>query len=281
MPATPEDWPGSDNNGSQLTSANLSQQYANEIKILSCQPNEYSIEGEQWGGGRGAFSFNLVEALYGMADANQDLSVTLQEVGRYLEDHVPAEVAPVSQMPFVLGNRSERLAQVDTKLLADLRAGRTNQMALFSTIESRNLEDEILATVDSNIRETYFLFKKALQNRTFFEPENACAEAYYKQLIAEPKLERLHNAMRRNYAAALQDNSQRFIKALLDDARWVTHMGINGLRLKFKPTAHETERAASLLGPGHYMYPVLTGRKQFLKDTFNTWKTNYIKTKTA
>ena len=39
---------------------------------MSCQPNEYSIEGEQWGGGRGAFSYHLVDALYGLADANAD-----------------------------------------------------------------------------------------------------------------------------------------------------------------------------------------------------------------
>ncbi|MFZ1298979.1 MAG: caspase family protein, partial [Saprospiraceae bacterium] len=41
---------GSSVGGSQITGANLAKQYANEIKILSCQPNEYSIEGEQWGG---------------------------------------------------------------------------------------------------------------------------------------------------------------------------------------------------------------------------------------
>ncbi len=45
---------GGNVNGSQLTNANLSRQFANEIKIMSCQPNEYSIEGEQWGGGRGS-----------------------------------------------------------------------------------------------------------------------------------------------------------------------------------------------------------------------------------
>ncbi|MBK9017573.1 MAG: hypothetical protein IPM82_27970, partial [Saprospiraceae bacterium] len=26
---------------------------ANEVKILSCQPSRFSLEGEQWGGGRG------------------------------------------------------------------------------------------------------------------------------------------------------------------------------------------------------------------------------------
>lgn len=47
---------GSSVGGSQITGSNLAKQFANEIKILSCQPDEYSIEGEQWGGGRGAFS---------------------------------------------------------------------------------------------------------------------------------------------------------------------------------------------------------------------------------
>ena len=45
--------------GAQATASNLAKQFANEIKILSCQPNEYSIEGEQWGGGRGAFFFQF------------------------------------------------------------------------------------------------------------------------------------------------------------------------------------------------------------------------------
>lgn len=69
-----------DVNGTQLTNANLSKQFANEAKILSCQPGEVSIEGEQWGGGRGVFSFHLVEGLYGMADQDLDFKVSLFEL---------------------------------------------------------------------------------------------------------------------------------------------------------------------------------------------------------
>jgi uncharacterized caspase-like protein len=88
---------GSSVGGSQITGANLAKQYSNEIKILSCQSNEYSIEGEQWGGGRGAFSYYLIDALYGMADQNNDLIVNLQEVGRFLEDHVRIYLLPLNQ----------------------------------------------------------------------------------------------------------------------------------------------------------------------------------------
>lgn len=40
---------GNSVNGAQLTAANLAQQYESEVKILSCQPDEYSLEGLQWG----------------------------------------------------------------------------------------------------------------------------------------------------------------------------------------------------------------------------------------
>ncbi|GAB5554725.1 MAG: hypothetical protein Sapg2KO_43160 [Saprospiraceae bacterium] len=69
-------------NGTQATSALIAKQFANEIKILSCQPNELSVEGKQWGGGRGCFSFHLLDGLYGFADQNEDLKVDLFELGR-------------------------------------------------------------------------------------------------------------------------------------------------------------------------------------------------------
>jgi len=77
---------GSEIGGAQATTASLKEQYANELKILSCQPTEFSLEGEQWGGGRGAFSYHLIEGLNGLADKNGDLQVNLYEIGRYLED---------------------------------------------------------------------------------------------------------------------------------------------------------------------------------------------------
>ena len=264
---------GSEINGVQLTSANLAQQAANEIKILSCQSDEVSIEGEQWGGGRGAFSYNLVDALYGMADANNDLSVNLKEVGRYLEDHVTAEVAPVSQNPKVIGSPTERLATVDAKLLADLRSGRTSQMKMLSPIESRGMDDEVLAGVDTTTRELYRLFKKALQDKVFLsappgEPAAACADAYYERLMAEPKLARLYSTMTRNYAAALQDEAQQELNTMLKS-------GLTGFILNaanpgdvYEKYPAYLNRAAELLGKGHYMYTILQARKYFFEGQF-------------
>ncbi len=254
---------GSSVGGSQITGANLAQQYSNEIKILSCQPNEYSIEGQQWGGGRGAFSFNLVNALYGLADNNKDLYVTLQEIGRYLEDHVTSEVAPLSQVPMVLGNKSEKLAVVDSKFLASIQAGNSNQIQLFSSIDTRGMEAEILAGVDSTIQEYYKLFNKTLKTKSFLEPKNACADFYYGKLINEPKLTKLHSTLRRNFAAALQDEAQQELNTMLK-----TGLTLNILSGKRESDVYKNypdwlDRAAELLGREHYMYATLQARKAF------------------
>jgi tetratricopeptide (TPR) repeat protein len=270
---------GSSIHGNQLTNANLAKQYTNEIKILSCQPNEYSIEGEQWGGGRGAFSYNLINALYGMADQNNDLIVNLQEAGRYLEDHVTAEVAPVSQVPMILGSRTEILSKVDPSSLDALKSGKSTQQTLLTSIDVKGIEEDVLTGVDTSIRLTYKLFKQALKDKQFLpvptaagEPANttpgegqACADTYYMQLIREPGLARLHSTMTRNYAAALQDDAQQILnyssKAQLREYVLSPKLKV----IKYSKYARYLERAAELLGKDHYMYDNLMARKYFFE----------------
>ncbi|MBK6699483.1 MAG: tetratricopeptide repeat protein [Saprospiraceae bacterium] len=271
---------GSSVNGSQATASNLSKQFANEIKILSCQPNEYSIEGEQWGGGRGAFSFHLLDALYGMADTDADQWVNLYEVGRYLEDHVAKEVAPISQLPMVLGNRNERVTKVEESYLASIKSGKKNQSEFFSSIESRGIEEEVLAELDTSINSLYKLFKKALNDKKYIKPEDACANFYYEKLIAEPKLTKLHSTLKRNYAAALQDEAQQVMNTMLKNG-FTTEItsGIPVTEL-YKNYPAYLERASELLGEKHYLYRSLQARKYFfngkIQKTREASKENYL-----
>ncbi len=263
---------GSSINGNQLTNANLAKQYANEIKILSCQPHEYSIEGEQWGGGRGAFSYNLVNALYGLADNNNDLIVNLQEVGRYLEDHVTAEVAPVSQVPMIIGNRTTPLSKVNTGILASLRQGRFNQVTQLSSIDSRGIVEEVLTGVDTNARLTYRLFNEAIKNKNFLIPEGSCAETYYQKLISNQSFKSLHTTFTRNYAAALQDDAQQTLNEWMKNSQDKEFSKANNRRLPLKVFTDKIrsyplclDRASELLGEKHYMYSTLKARKYFFE----------------
>jgi tetratricopeptide (TPR) repeat protein len=255
--------------GAQATASNLAKQFANEIKILSCQPNEYSIEGEQWGGGRGAFSYNLIDALYGLADANKDLFITLQEVGRYLEDHVPIEVAPVSQMPMVLGNRNEKIATVNPSVLALLQSGKTNQLAMLSAIDTRGIEDDVLSSLDLKSKEIYQAFNVALKNKRFLEPESDCAAYFYNKLILDSGFTKLHSTIKRNFAAALQDDAQQAINIWLKAD--IQELDCIGSKLKINPIPKQLEKAMELLGKDHYMFQSLLARKKLFEGILLAW----------
>ncbi len=256
---------GSKVGGSQLTNSNLAKQYANEIKILSCQPDEYSIEGEQWGEGRGVFSYHLLDGLYGMADGNEDLNVNLKEIDRYLEDHVSKEVAPHSQNPMTIGNKMAKLTDVFPEVLEQLRGKKKGQLQIFTATESKGIEDDVLSKADSTIVEMYLAFKQTLKDKQFLEPELACADYYYVRLSSELQLKQLHSSMRRNYAAALQDDAQQVLNTMLRSGftdQILVRAKANDIYGKYPAYL---DRAAQLLGEEHYMYHLLLARKYFFE----------------
>jgi tetratricopeptide (TPR) repeat protein len=104
-----------------------------------------------------------------------------------------------------------------------------------------------------------------LKDKVFLEPSDACADTYYERLIAEPKMERLHNAMRRNYAAALQDDAQQAINNLMKMEPTETRLyRVERLR-KYLPYPRYLHRAAELLGQKHYFYPTLRARTAYFE----------------
>ncbi len=261
---------GSGIGGSQATAANLAKQYVNEIKILSCQPDEYSIEGEQWGGGRGAFSYHLLNGLYGMADDNGDQQVNLKEIGRYIEDHVTPEAAPQNQNPMTVGGNMELISTVSPHILAQVRKGQSEVIQQFAAIDSRGIEEDVLARADSQIIRMYFSFKKSLLEKRFLydafgEVTDDCADVYYRQLIRESSLERLHASMRRNYAAALQDDAQQVLNNWLIDDPDENNLSKVNMVAKYQRYPEYIERASELLTREHYMYPELQARKLFFE----------------
>ena len=255
---------GSEIGGAQATAANLSKQFANEIKILSCQPNEFSLEGVQWGGGRGAFSYHLVNGLTGLADRNTDQLVNLLEINRYLEEIVPAETAPQMQIPMTVGSKGTVLAKVDAASLLALQQQTANQAPAISNIDTRGFEDVILSGADSSWQKKYKQFTAALEKDELLEPAGSSAYDLYQELVQVPELERLHGIMKRNLATALQDESQQAVNAYL--AANPTELQ---RRFESEPDyglyPRYLEKAGELLGAAHYYYSSLMAKKHYFE----------------
>ncbi len=116
---------GADNLGPTLTAEQAAIQKANEIRILSCQSDQVSIESELWGGGRGVFSYLLINGLKGMADEEGNDDVLFYELKNYLRTSLRKSLKEAGintpQSAVFVGQEDEmKLADVDPEILASV-----------------------------------------------------------------------------------------------------------------------------------------------------------------
>ncbi len=255
---------GSEIGGSHATAANLAKQYANEIKIMSCQPDELSIEGPEWGGGRGVFSYFLLNGITGLADQNRDGKVTLFELERFLDDKVPEAAAPKSQIPLTIGNKGAMISYVDQASLA----------LLLKDMNSDLYTDEIVASTDKQIKseehqktdpileEKYKRFKKSLKEGHLIYPEENAAWTLYQELKDKPFLAAELSEIQSNFAAALQDEAQQAINDYLKaDPKELKKRWSYDERYERFPVY--LNKAAELLGESHFLYKSIKAREHY------------------
>lgn len=136
--------------GRQVPHTHLAKQRANEVRILSCQPDQLSLEGPQWGGGRGAFSWHLIRGLQGLAMdpsiPRDEMQVTVEELEQFLKGTLVQETRALDpgkrQDPVVAGPRAFPLARVVPDVLAAAKAGFDLQDPEFSSLAFRSLREE-------------------------------------------------------------------------------------------------------------------------------------------
>jgi tetratricopeptide (TPR) repeat protein len=238
--------------GASITNETLAKQFARETKILSCQSNELSLESSKYGGGRGLFSFHLINGLYGEADQNNDQVVTLHELDRYLNEWVPKDADPNPQYPVSIGSKTEKLSVVNAETLAMVREAQNSGAGTLGSVTGKGLE-AFFTDGDSVPRARYEAFQAALLNKQFFEPRGACADDLYAELMADNRFDNLRGVIKRNYAAALLNDAQTAVNEYLVASP-------DELRRRWQYDNSYAQyprcigRAAELLGEQHYLY---------------------------
>lgn len=244
------------NEGAGKTLLALKAEWGNETKIFSCQANEYSMEGPQWGNGRGLFSYHLIEGLTGLADeeGDGDGQVTLFELQSYLQKYVRKEAAPNKQTPFATGNLDNSIARVNIPLLAKLKESKAANYPLFASAAGR--ATDITNDFDAAI---YANFKTALADKRLVEPDKSNAWYYYSQLLSKSKNEAAKDGLTRDLISALLNRSQEIINPLLSGD--ISYTSSSKLALAVK----EMNKGIELLGAEHYLAGNFKARKLFLE----------------
>ncbi len=250
--------------GAQAVNYALSQPQGDITKIISCQANEFSHESEKWGGGRGIFSYHLLEGLYGLADADNDNQITLKEIGRYVEDNVPKWADPDQQNPTYLGtNKNLIISEVVPELLAAVETEGTSALPEFGSSNIRGFKETVLRSVDTVLRKTFREFEEALASESSLSSPST--ETLYSELMAAPELEALHTSIKRDYVAALLNDVQQALKRYLKG-----DMIEMEYRFKSKTNTYEKypgylAQAIELLGPDHILHSALVAKQLYFE----------------
>ena len=215
--------------GMEAAAAMLKENWQDEIKILSCQPGELSLESKQWGGGRGLFSYELIKGMAGAADKNKDGKVTLRELNLYMMDKVPDEANPLPQNPALYGNMETVVSTVMPNMQNE---GTTIDNKMLARVDVKGFEESLLAGLDDSIKYNYKMFKAALDTGNYISDrlsdhayvtkndhinENEpSAYYYYRHVRDDDKTHLLLALMKRDLCSAIMADAEKAINDWLN-----------------------------------------------------------------
>jgi len=250
--------------GMQLTAQSLSNAWGKEYKILSCQPNQLSQEGSQWGNGRGLFALQLEEGIKGLADLNGDGTVSFAEVQQYILQKV-ATYSEYKQIPLVVGDLSKPLARVDSTTLIELKKQKEQERLTIGSVNMKGSEDRYADSLPDIGKQLYASFRKNLEEQQLIWPRDTNAMRDYRSFTELFPQHLLSTTMRRNLAAAL---NQRFDSIVNPMLRGETSYSTKDICYY---AGMELDSCISLMGESHYMYRNLRARSLFMKAMSLTW----------
>lgn len=280
---------GSDFRASTLIGEQLRSVQKSEIRITSCAPDQLSAEDQGWGGGRGAFSYYLVNGLNGLADADKNAIVTLAEIRRYLDSALGNDQLlrqkDLQQTPVVMGRNDFGLSVVKAMALqsamspsegiSPLPAALPKQpqtyffnamqghsiesmldFAMLDTVAENRLPDEIVKSLEAHPERLWSM--DTLQRKTTIENLSLLRRSFGNNSDA---LLRFSSKM----AQVLNDRGDDVIKLyLLGDAAELTRRSYYaGLKNDYDDYAHMFSVAAKLTAPGAYMRKLLAIKAQY------------------
>ncbi len=247
---------GSSIGGQQATAAALLNLFQKTVKILSCEPDQVSLEGD-WGGGRGLFSYHLINGLKGLADEDENLFVDLYELKSYVQDsvrkHSNRRQIPTSQG----GSSGMKVSKVNPKVLSQIQPE--------NPVENKSNRDPILASQsDTSYLSQLAKFQEALARKQLLFPENGSAYQIYQSLGDHPAAQPIKKVMNISLSTALQDEAQQALNEYVTSpGKELVKRWSNSKIYTYYPDY--LGKAAELLGKEYYFYNDVKSREHYFR----------------
>jgi tetratricopeptide (TPR) repeat protein len=232
--------------GPQATTAALASLFSGTAKILSCEPEQMSLESPQLGGGRGIFSYFLVEGLKGEADTDQNRFVDLFELEQYLQDEV-LQASGQEQLP--------------------IRQGGSKDLKI-SRVHPGRAAPQVAAPAppapDTGYLPELARFEQALAAKHLLYPKEGSAYQSYERMQKRPGSEAIQRLMKVSLSSALQDEAQGAINDYITSPgeelakRWADEA-------VYKHFPDYLAKAAELTGKESFFYRDIKSREHYFR----------------
>lgn len=244
--------------------------------MLSSSPEELSLEGDQWGGGRGLFSYHLVNGLAGKADMDGNGIIDLTEIEFYVKSRVQKEAAPNHQHPVITGSYEE-ICQAAPKFLAMMESDTPlpAQVAI-RDISTKGYEDLYLDKLSDDQKELYAQFIKALDKSnvpkySLTYVDFSLADSVYTLLVASMIPDEVEVILRRKLIAGLQDRPQQLFDIILSGDQ------VSTFEDELCLMASNLSRSAKFMGIDHYLYGITMAKFHYFQSACYSFDENYEK----
>jgi tetratricopeptide (TPR) repeat protein len=224
-------------------------------KIFSCRNNQTSIEGEQFGGGRGLFSYTFLKGLYGFADKDNDGVVSMREIGRYVEDNVPMMADPNHQDPVIVSeNPGDVFGKVNKSFFNAYAKDESSNPVFVSSVNYRSKRESWLKTIFSKAKKDYKTCMRLIEDGYVDR-----AYTFFRDNLAGDSTSTASLQLRRIISEMYQQEAARIIIPLTENiSRNMPD------RMRVQMAYNDLSRAAELLGPHHYLADYYKARLLFL-----------------
>jgi protein O-mannosyl-transferase len=198
--------------GAEITALALQAEWKGVTKILSCQPGETSLEGEQWGGGGGVFTYFMLRGMLGQADKDGDGKVSVMELNSYLDENVLRETNN-KQIPEIVGDKRQEISRVNKQHALALLNQMERPISLTTENQSAGFATDVSSINDISVLKEYEKFKYYVNNNNLIaysdsdkEKENALS--LYRSLEGQRSAQSIISKMKGELLAALQNKAQ-------------------------------------------------------------------------
>lgn len=236
--------------GRTLTTAALMAEWNGVTKLVSSGPYELSQEGEEWGHGHGIFTYYLIAALNGRADADRDGVVQLEEVAQFVRDSVRIRTGK-NQVPRRSGDTEWAIAWVQDSVRQIVATGRPDSSAATRP------------TVHAAAQRAMTEFQRALRAGLLLDSAGAW-DIYRRELAQTAAGPDARFAL----VAALEDKANTALSDYLVGAAMVTSGESRGI-------ADGLKLAAELVGETSIRSPRLLARRLFFEGYAFMQKRDY------